>query len=135
MIVVDTCIAFHLFNESDCHEMAEELLENDPIWIIPPIWQDEYGNILTKMAVKEKRSAIEVQAHYLEMLQHLKNNEVIINKSDALQLAITKKISFYDANFVALARYKNVWLVTEDREIVKKCPEYAMTLNQFLSSN
>lgn len=132
MIVVDTCIIFHLFNESELHKDAEKLRNKDPLWIIPPIWQDEYANILAKLAIRQKRSHDEVIEHYLAMLEILKKNEKPVDKVAALHLAMTKKISAYDAHFVELARGRNIQLVTEDQEIVKKCPEQAQTLAMFL---
>ena len=53
MIVIDTCIVFHLFNETSLNSKAQKLIEKSPHIILPPIWQEEYANILVKESRKK----------------------------------------------------------------------------------
>ena len=55
MIVADTCLIFHLFNETVLTASAQEILDKDPYWILPPLWKEEYANVLSKLARKEFR--------------------------------------------------------------------------------
>lgn len=44
----------------------------------------------------------------------------------ALETAANESLSFYDASYVALARELGVKLWTEDRELLRKCPDVAI---------
>lgn len=46
MIIADTCLVFHLFNETLLTANAQKILDKDPYWILPPLWREEYANVL-----------------------------------------------------------------------------------------
>src|SRR5690349_13460166 len=116
MIVADTCLVVHLFNETLLTKIAQKILKKDASWILPPLWQEEYANVLSKLARKESREVHEVMKHFNDVLDALRGSEVIIDSRDALKISIEHKISVYDAHFVGLALDFNVTLVTEDKE-------------------
>ncbi len=106
-----------------------------PIWIFPPLWKEEYANVLAKFARKDSTLTEEKIVLHLEYtIAELEKHERNVVLSDALQLAIRRKISVYDAHFVQLAVDFDILLVTEDQEIIKKCPDKAMSMNAFLNS-
>jgi predicted nucleic acid-binding protein len=132
MIVVDTCLVFHLFNETLLTLTAQEVLAKDPHWILPPLWREEYANVLSKLAKKEHRAVEEVIDHFNYTVEELKNGEVIVDTAKALEISMKYKISVYDAHFIALANDFNVKLVTDDREVLKRCPAVASSFSDFL---
>lgn len=132
MIVADTCLVFHLFNETFLTSSAQKILNQDSNWILPPLWKEEYANILSKLARKDSRAIDEVVDHFSNTLEELKNCEINIDTRKALEISIEYKISVYDAHFVALARDYNIFLVTEDKEVLKKCSNIALSLHDFL---
>jgi predicted nucleic acid-binding protein len=132
MIIADTCLVFHLFNETLLTGIAQKILDKDPFWFLPSLWREEYANVLSKLARKEKRTAKEVIHHFNYTVDELKNGEIVVNTRKALQISIEYKISVYDAHFIVLAQDLNTLLVTEDKEILKNCPKLSVNLQNFL---
>ncbi len=133
MIVADTFVVFHLFNETDLTKVAQKVLKKDPIWILPTLWQEEYANVLSKLARIENRASDEVIHHFSQTLESLHDSEVIVESIKALEISLEYKVSVYDAHFLSLAKDFNAPLVTEDKEILKKCPHIAVSMRHFLS--
>ena len=133
MIVADTCLIFHLFNETLLTGSAQKILNKDPHWVFPPLWREEYANVLSKLARKENRSMDEVIDHFNYTAEELKNGEIDVETKKALKISIMHKISVYDAHFVALAIDLNSLLITEDKAILKNCSTFALSLQDFLA--
>lgn len=132
MIIADTCLIVHLFNKTSLTPIAQKILEKDPHWFFPPLWREEYANVLSKLARKESRTIDNTISHFNYTLDELKNCEISIETENALRISIEYKISVYDAHFVALAIDSNALLVTEDKEILKNCSSLAISLQNFL---
>lgn len=67
------------------------------------------------------------RAHWLFSL-----DEVTVSGEVVLDLAATRKISAYDAHFVAAAVKLNVPLVTFDHALLTACPDLALSPDAFL---
>lgn len=132
MIVIDTCIVFHLFNETSLNLKAQKLIEKSPHIILPPIWQEEYANILVKESRKNLILRSSLQDHYDKVVDQLVPHEVVVNKKQALRIALEANISSYDAQFVELSERYAIWLVTEDKELIKKNSGLAISMDDFL---
>ena len=52
MIIADTCLVFHLFNETLLTAKAQEILNKDSQWKLPVLWREEYANVISKLARK-----------------------------------------------------------------------------------
>lgn len=133
MIIADTCLVTHLFNETALTHVAQKILEKDPHWILPSLWQEEYANVLSKLARKEHRPIEEVIDHFNYTVDELKEFERPVDDKKALRVSIENKISVYDAHFVVLAIQFETLLITEDVEILKKCPHYSIGMDAFLA--
>lgn len=133
MIVADTSLVAHLFNKTILTEMAQEILRRDDYWILPSLWQEEYANVLSKLARKEETPINDVIKRFDHTVAELEGDEVIVDIRKALQLSIKYKISVYDAHFIALAIDFQTVVITEDKELSKKCPDYAMSMWSFLN--
>lgn len=133
MIVADTCLVIHLFNETAMTSLAQKVLKKDPAWILPSLWQEEYANVLSKLARKEKRNATEVIEHFNNTLEELKGSEVAVDNRKALKISLEYKISVYDAHFVSLALDFGIKLVSEDQEVLKNCKKIAISMENFIS--
>ena len=133
MIVADTSLIASFFLETALTPLAKQVHKKMPIWIFPPLWREEYANVLTKFARKDSSLTEKMIILHLEYtLQELEKHERKVVLSDAVQLALRRKISVYDAHFVQLAVDHNILLVTEDQEIIKKCPDKALSMSSFL---
>ena len=132
MIVADTCLIAHLFNETEKTKSAQDILEKDSDWIVPSLWQEEYANILSKLARKENRDIKQVLSHFQYTVEQLQDHECLVDNQQALEISIFYKISVYDSHFVSLALDFNVLLITEDKEVLKRCPKLALNMRDFL---
>ena len=132
MIVADTCIIFHLFNETTLTDLARKVFEKDSAWIFPTIWKEEYANVLSKLARKENRNPTEVVNHFKYTENELKSHEIVVDVKKALKIALESKVSVYDAHFIALAIDHKAILVTEDKEILKNLSGLALSMKSFL---
>lgn len=132
MIVADTCLVVHLFNETVLTDVAQKIQKKDASWILPSLWQEEYANVLSKLARKESKNIAEVIKHFNYVLDELRGSEIIVDSRKALKISIEYKISVYDAYFIGLALDFGVVLVTEDKEILKNCRATACSMHDFV---
>ncbi len=135
MIVADTCLVVHLFNETQLTGIAQKIQKKDASWIFPPLWQEEYANVISKLARKESRDIHEVIKHFSYVLDELRGCEIAVDSRKALKISIEYKISVYDAHFVALALDFDITLITEDKEVLKNCKGIAFSMNDFLKKD
>jgi predicted nucleic acid-binding protein len=132
MIVADTCLVIHLFNLTSLTEIAQKILDKDSNWILPTLWQEEYANVISKRARAEQTPVEEVVDLFAYTVNELKDAEHPIDNEKALRISLDYKISVYDAHFISLAIDFKTLLVTEDKEVIKKCPKFAIGMHDFL---
>ncbi len=128
MIVIDTNVIAALYLPNDNTAQAEALLLQDADWAAPQLWRSELRNVLALYLRKqiltfEQTCQIQNQAENL-----MGSNEYLLNSVDILKLAQTSQCSAYDCEFVALARYLNVKLITQDKQILAQFPQYTSAL-------
>lgn len=133
MIVVDTCIITHLFNETELTAQAQQVLKINPDWYVPTTWREEYANVLAKLYTKSNCKPEEVLALFQITCDQLQNRERKIETKEALECAMHFQISVYDAHFIVLAEHLRTCLITEDIEVLKKCSKQTLSMNAFIS--
>lgn len=133
MIVVDTNIIAYLLIEGDQTANARQLFARDAGWIVPPLWQYEFLNVLATLVKHGGGKITDALVLWHEAQTLLLNREKVVNLADGLILATQFEISAYDAQFVLLAQNTGCPLITEDRKLVQKFPSLAMSLNNFLA--
>jgi len=135
MIVADTNLVVYLFVESEFTERARQVHSLDSDWVFPPIAQSEAANVLATLT-REKWITPETACEALEHIEKrimagLRN----VSMRAALELAIRKEISAYDAQFIVLAHSLDVHLITEDGRLKNKFPEVALSMAAFAARN
>jgi predicted nucleic acid-binding protein len=133
VIVADTNLVAYLLIEGTHTATAKRTWEKDSHWIVPGIWRSEFLNVLTT-AIRANVLTLE-QAHetWNVAVAIFGANEREPSGSDVLDLAADRKLSAYDAQFVAVARDLDVPLVTADRRILAACPDVALSPERFVS--
>lgn len=134
MIVVDTNIIAYLYLPSGLSPHAEQLLAQESHWAVPVLWRSELRNVLALYLRKgllsfEQACAIQTEAEVL-----LADTEYQVPSLDVMRLVESSDCSAYDCEFVALAKYLGVKLVTADKKILKAFPGVAVTLVQALDA-
>ena len=132
MIVVDTNVIAYLYLDSERSMASERLLAKDPEWIAPTLWRSEFRNILA-LYLRKGRLEFEAAVEIMREAESLMA-AVEYELASALVLALVRDsdCSAYDCEFVALARYLGIPLVTADRQLVRSFPETACALDEFV---
>ena len=130
MIVADTNLIVYLFITGDQTSLAQKVLEKDPHWIVPLLWQSEFRNVLAAYIRRGMTlpRAKEIMDNAFQTLEHRQINpsfEII------LDLIAESDCTAYDCEFVALARQLSIQLVTADRQLLKAFPDCAISLEEF----
>jgi len=134
VIAVDTNVIAYLYLEGERSSASERLLAKDPEWIAPILWRSEFRNIL---ALYLRRGVLDFEAA-LQIMREAENLMAAaeFEPASALVLALVRDshCSAYDCEFVALARYLDIPLVTADRQLVQNFPETACDLVDFVNA-
>lgn len=128
MIVVDVNVLAYLLIPGKFTEAAERLLEQDPAWLVPRLWRSELRNILAnylRAAQMELADAVLVFQRASELVGA---EEYEMEPADVLRLSKQSKCSAYDCEYVALAEFLDLPLVTADRKLVKAFPRHTRLL-------
>lgn len=134
MIVVDSNVIAYCWIRSERTELAQRVRRRDPQWHAPVLWRSELRSAL---AVYLSRGEIEAERAVQTMSAAegaLAGCEHQVSSGKVLQLAASSRLSAYDCEFVALAEFLAVPLVTEDRAVLKAFPGVALTMEAFLGS-
>ena len=133
MIVVDSNVLAARNLTSTHTPLAEQVELLDRLWIVPPLWRYEFQNILAK-GVWVRQLTTEDALHVWRLVMaRMADNEHEPPAEQVLELSGHYRITAYDANFIALAMDMGVLCVTEDRELHKKFPTIAVSMEAFIN--
>ena len=131
MIVVDTNIVAYALIDGPRTRLAREAFRRDPEWRLPHLWRHEFLNILATYARSGGANPDQMLSVWRQAEAALARFEHPVNMPLALELAVAHAISAYDAQFIALAQSLDVRCLTDDRELVRKFPRTAISLELF----
>ncbi len=133
MIVVDANVVFALVADDSVTSTARAIHTADAEWVVPSLWQSEVLNALLN-GVKAGHLSMETALTAIESADVLLRGRIrICEAATILQTAYACRLTAYDATYVVLARSLGVPLVTEDKQILRVCPDVARSMRQFLS--
>ena len=133
MIVVDTNIISYLYISGDYSQQSEDLLSSDSNWVAPILWRSEFRSVLTQYLRKNLLNLDEILLIIQQAEKLLTDHEYEIPSTQIMQLVKNSQCSSYDCEFVALAHYLDVPLITTDKKILREFPETAKTIDSFLA--
>lgn len=123
MIVVDVNVIAYLLIPGKFTASAEHLLETEPVWAAPRLWRSELRNILAAY-VRARAMTLDVA---LELFRHaselIGQDEYEIDTTAVLRLCEAGGCSAYDGEYVALANFLDVPLITADKKLAKTFPD------------
>ncbi len=132
MIVVDTNIISYLYISSEHSKQSEDLLVFDSDWVAPILWRSEFRNVLTLYLRKNLLTLEEILLIIQQAEKLLSNNEYEISSAHIMQLVKNSHCSAYDCEFVALAQYLNVPLITADKKILNNFTNIAKSVKDYI---
>ncbi len=128
MIVVDANVLAYLLIPGKYTESAEDLLQRDPEWAAPRLWQSELRNILATYVRTGKLELADAGALHRRASEIVGPDEYEVETLDVLRLSRESGCSAYDCEYVALAQFLDVPLVTADGKLQKAFPDRARPL-------
>ena len=134
MIVADTCLIASLLLSTPATAAAEAVLEKDPDWTAPALWQYELKNVLVTQVRVLGLPLDHAVALFEKAGEVIVEPEVEVESGAILRLAHSKKLSAYDAEFLGLAIALNVKIVTLDRGILEAAPKVAISPEAFAAA-
>jgi len=129
MIVVDTNIISYLYISGERSRQVERLLSVDSHWSAPVLWRSEFRSVLGRYLRGNYLSLEEVLHIIQQAEQLLSENEYEVPSAHIMQLVNSSKCSAYDCEFVALAQYLDVPLITADKTILREFPGIAKSID------
>ena len=131
MIVADTNIISYLLMQTPYTDDADKLYQADPIWAAPMLWKSEFRNVLAlylRKGILTFDKALQLQ----EMAESIMSaHEYDTASTQILSLVNESTCSSYDCEFVALANYLGVKLVTQDKKLLRDFPSVAVSLTNY----
>jgi predicted nucleic acid-binding protein len=129
MVAVDaTVLADLLIGEDSLRAAASTLALEDPDWICTSLWRYELGNVLWKEVGFRKgdRARLKVALDRAEPL--LLETIEVVDAVAVWEIACDTGLTYYDASYVWLARFRGLKLRTRDGQILKACPDVALDM-------
>jgi predicted nucleic acid-binding protein len=130
MIVADTNLIVYLFITGDQTTLAQDVLAKDPHWIVPPLWQSEFRNVLAGY-IRQGMNLSQANAIMRDAILTLENRQVIPSSEKIFDLISKSDCTAYDCEFVALAQQLDIALVTADQQLRKRFPDSTISLEEF----
>ncbi len=131
MIVADTNLIVYLHINGDKSPAALQVLEKDSTWIVPPLWQSEFRNVLAAY-MRKGMPLSQARKIMTSALSAMKDKQIEPSSDKILELISKSQCTAYDSEFIALAQQIGITLVTADRQILKSFPETAISLEEFI---
>lgn len=135
MIVADCSLLAYLLIEGGHTARAEEVLRRDPEWCAPFLWRSEFRNVLASHTRLRSLSLEDALAKMEEAESLLGQGSLAVHSPEVLAVAADRKISAYDAEYLALARHLDAPLVTFDRKLLAAAPDVAVSAEEFLTGS
>lgn len=131
MIVADTNLIVYLFVTGDKTPLAQEVLAKDPHWIVPPLWQSEFRNVIAGY-IRRGMTLIQAKQVMEDAILTLENRQVLPSSEKILDLISETDCTAYDCEFIALAQQLDVLLVTADKQLLSRFPNSTISLEEFV---
>ena len=128
VFVLDNSVAMRWCFESGAHAHADNVLQqlesDDGEAFVPVLWRYEVSAVLARA----QNTGVLTAQKVMEFLENLQALNIIVDTdgsdrifTDVHQLAITHRLTSYDAAYLELALRRNLPLATLDRDLLRAC--------------
>jgi len=132
MIVVDTNVIAYCWIRGDRTALAQRVRLQDRDWHVPILWRSELRSVLAQHVRRGTLAFEDASAVMKATESALAGREHLVASEGVLELAARSGLSAYDCEFVALAKALGVRLVTEDRALLRSCPDVTVSMEAYL---
>lgn len=134
MIVADTNIICYLYLSSELSTWSEQIVQKDPHWIAPRLWQSEFRNVLALYLRQNILSLYKATVIIAQAEKRMLHRSFVVPSDLVMNLVLSSTCSAYDCEFVALAQDYEVLLVTFDQKLLREFPGTAVSPTAFLET-
>ena len=131
MIVADSDLVSYLLIAGERTVEVRRIWRRDPTWVLPPLWRSEFLNVLSLSVSSGLLDAEQAGTCWLTAVRLFRSSELEPGGSEVLDTAVRLGISAYASHFVVVAEKLRVRLVTNDQELLERCPERAVSIGRF----
>jgi len=129
VIVVDTNVLAYLLIPGQYTDSAERLLLSEPEWAAPLLWRSELRNVLATYVRAKRLELSDAIALHRRAADLIGAEEFEPDSADVLRLAKASGCSAYDCEFISVAEYLDVKLITADAKLAKTFKTRAVLLS------
>ena len=129
MIVADVNVLAYLLIPGKFTRAAEQLLEEEPVWVVPRLWRSEFRNILANYLRANEMELDDAAVVFQRAEELVGSEEYEVETADVLRLCKESKCSAYDCEYIALAEFLDLKLVTKDGKLAKAFPRRTRLLS------
>ena len=129
MIVVDVNVLAYLLIPGKFTEAAERLLAEDSAWVVPRLWRSELRNILATYLRVQQMDLADAALIFQRATELVGAEEYELETVDVLRLSKESNCSAYDCEYVVLAEFLDLVLVTADGKLAKAFPQRTRLLS------
>ena len=129
MIVVDVNVLAYLLIPGKYTTAAERQLEADSVWVVPRLWRSELRNVLASYLRPGQMDLTDAAVVYQRAEELVGAEEYEVETLHVLRLCAESKCSAYDCEYIALAEFLDVKLVTNDGKLAKAFPRRTTLLS------
>jgi predicted nucleic acid-binding protein len=131
VIVVDNSVLVAAILENEWSERARAAASQDGDWILPPLWQYEFTNVMVTLTKKRRVTAMAARGAIDDARVLVADRVVAVDQHEVVRLALAFDISGYDAQYAALAQMYGVQCVTNDRRFADRVRALVTYLGEF----
>jgi predicted nucleic acid-binding protein len=129
VIVADVNVLAYLLIPGKFTQAAERLLEEEPVWVVPRLWRSELRNILANYLRGNQMELADARLIFQRAEELVGAEEYEVETADVLRLCKESKCSAYDCEYIALAEFLDLKLVTKDGKLAKAFPRRTKLLS------
>ena len=133
MIVVDANVLAYLMIEGDKTALAQEVYDRDSDWLVPPILEHEFANIMTTYARRDRGEIARYRILLKQALSIVQCSPTALDMPLVVDFAVSHGLTSYDAEYAFLAQMTGLPLVTEDARVIQSVPAIAKSMKDFLA--
>ena len=125
MITVDTNVLASFWLPAERTSIVEKLYNCDPIWVAPYLWRSEFTNVVSLYL--RRGVSFENGLESIERAEALmKGHEYLVNSAEVLTLANQSGCPSSRCEYVQVAQFHRVPLITFDDLLHEKFPGIAI---------
>ena len=125
MIVADTNLIVYLLIPGDRTTRVQDFYLRDPEWAAPILWRSELINVLVTYHRLKGLDLGVCEQLITQAERIMEGRSYTLESQVILEVAARTGCAGYDAEFVALAEYLGVPLVTYDEKLLRRCRSVA----------